>query len=63
MPARLAKTKKHRNLKTKKLGAKSKRARENRGTTPVIPQDGPLPSLRYGKPVKPETIVTPDSLK
>lgn len=63
MPARLAKTKKHRNLKEKKLGAKGKRRRENSGTTASIPNEGPLPALRFGRPVKPESIVTPDSLK
>jgi len=64
MPARLAKTKKQRNCKTKKLGAKSKRARENHGTTTSIPKEGPIPSLRFGKAVKAESIVvTPDSLK
>lgn len=51
MPARLAKTKKHRALKTKKLGAKSKSSRENKGTTPSFPLSGPVPSLRRGRPV------------
>lgn len=51
MPARLSKTKKHRAKKTKKLGAKSKSARENRGTTPSFPLKGAIPSLRRGLPV------------
>lgn len=63
MPARLAKTKKHRHMKEKKLGASGKRARENKGTTASFPLEGALPSLRYGRPVKAESIVTPDSLK
>lgn len=64
MPARLSKTKKHRSKKEKKLGAAGKRSRENKGTTPSIPLDNSsLPSLRYGRPVKPESIVTPESLK
>jgi ribosomal protein L25 (general stress protein Ctc) len=56
MPARLAKTKKHRAKKTKKLGASSKSARENHGTTARFPLTGPIPAVRYGRVVKPETI-------
>jgi hypothetical protein len=50
-------------MKEKKLGASGKRARENKGTTASLPLEGALPSLRYGRPVKAESIVTPDSLK
>ena len=59
MPQRLGKTKKHRAKKEKKLGAKGKRARENKGTTPSIPMKGDLPSLKFGKKVKPESILVP----
>jgi hypothetical protein len=62
MPQRLAKTKKHRALKTKKLGATSKRSRENHGTTTRLPLTGALPSLRRGLPVNPDLIVVPAEL-
>lgn len=57
MPARLAKTKKHRQKKAAKLGNSSKRARENKGTTASFPLTGALPSLRYGVAVKADDIV------
>lgn len=48
MPQRRAITLKHRALKTKKLGAKSKSARENKGTTAAFPLSGPIPSVHRG---------------
>jgi len=59
MPQRLAKTKKHRHLKTKKMGVRGKRSRENNGTTDRFPLEGDLPALRRGKAVKPESIFVP----
>ena len=59
MPQRRGKTQKHRALKTKKLGAKAKNARENHGTTPAFPLTGAIPSLRAGKPVKASSILAP----
>jgi hypothetical protein len=62
MPARLAKTKKRRNLIRRKLGATSKHKRENLGTTPSFPLEGPLPALRYGFKVDPASIEVPAKL-
>ena len=61
MPQRLAKTNKHRAKKTKKNGVKGKRARENKGTTTSVPLTGDFPSLKFGKKVKPESILVPKS--
>ncbi len=51
MPQRLAKTRKHRSLKTKKMGAVSKARREIHGTTARLPLSGEMPTLRGGRPV------------
>jgi len=50
------KTQRHRKLKRKKSGAKDKRKRDSKGTTALIPLEGPLPAIRYGVEVKPESI-------
>ena len=50
------KTQRHRKIKRKTLGGKAKRNRDNKGTTASIPLEGPLPALRYGQKVKPESI-------
>ena len=59
MPQRRAITLKHRALKTKKLGAKSKSARENKGTTAAFPLSGPIPSVKRGLKVEAATIDMP----
>ncbi|MBS1983628.1 MAG: hypothetical protein JST16_05595 [Bdellovibrionales bacterium] len=45
-------------MKTKKMGAVAKRARENHGTTPSFPLTGAVPSLRRGKPTPAAKIVS-----
>lgn|GEM_PF-3935456 len=47
--------------KAKRLGASSKRKRENRGTTCQFPLTGEIPSTRYGMAVHPDKIVLPKS--
>jgi hypothetical protein len=59
MPQRLKKTRTHRALKAKKLGAKTKHFKENKGTTAAFPLTGAIPSLRGGRPVEPSTIIVP----
>ena len=59
MPQRLAKTKKHRMIKTRKAGAKAKSARELKGTTPLFPLTGAIPALRAGRVVKASEIQMP----
>lgn len=59
MPQRLAKTKKHRLIKTRKAGAKAKSAREIHGTTALFPLTGAIPSLSGGKVVKASDIQMP----
>jgi|GEM_PF-968988 len=62
MPARLAKTKKHRQKKAAKHGVSSKRKRENHGTTVSFPATGALPTTRYGVAVKADSVVIPAKL-
>ena len=62
MPVELKKTRIKRNHKRKKLGAKGKALRENQGTTASFPLEGPIPSLRYGRPVDAESIEVPEKL-
>lgn len=62
MPVELKKTKIRRALKRKKLGARSKALRNNQGTTASFPLEGPLPSLRFGRPVEADSIAVPEHL-
>jgi hypothetical protein len=62
MASRLGKTKKMRNAKLRKFGANSKRERQNKGTTASFPLEGPIPALRFGRPVAAESIVVPADL-
>jgi hypothetical protein len=62
MASRLGKTKKMRNAKLRKFGAASKRERQNKGTTASFPLEGPVPALRFGRPVPPESILVPTEL-
>ena len=62
MSSRYMKTKVQRNCKLRKFGNTSKRARENKGTTASFPLEGPIPALRYGMPVDPNSIVVPAQL-
>jgi hypothetical protein len=62
MSSRRGKTEKLRNAKLRKFGAKSKKSRENNGTTASFPLEGPIPALRYGRPVDPASIVVPTEL-
>lgn len=59
MPQRLAKTKKHRLIKTRKAGAKAKSRRELHGTTALLPLTGTMPAIRAGKIVKASEIQMP----
>ncbi len=59
MPQRLAKTKKHRALKTKKMGATSKSRRENHGTTARFPLTGAIPSIARGVSIDAKAIAMP----
>ncbi len=59
MPQRLAKTKKHRLIKTRKAGAKAKSGREIHGTTPLFPLTGAIPSYSAGRVVKASDIKMP----
>ncbi|MEZ4814656.1 MAG: hypothetical protein R3A80_05555 [Bdellovibrionota bacterium] len=43
--------------KTKNAGKASKRARNSKGSTISIPVEGPIPSCRFGLPIKAEKIV------
>jgi hypothetical protein len=56
------KTKVMRQAKLRNFGVNSKRERENKGTTASFPLEGPIPSLRYGRPVDAAKIVVPASL-
>jgi hypothetical protein len=62
MSSRLGKTKTQRDAKSRKFGKKSKTSRESKGTTASFPLEGALPSLRYGRPVDPSSIVVPSEL-
>jgi hypothetical protein len=57
-----AKTMIKRNHKAVKMGATSKRKRENKGTTAQFPLEGDLPALRYGMKVDPASIIVPAEL-
>lgn len=57
MSSRLGKTKTQRDCKARKFGARSKAHKENKGTTASFPLTGPIPSLRFGRPVDPASIV------
>lgn len=64
MPTERKKSEIHRALKKKKMGASGKSFRENKGTTSSLPLTGaPLPSLRYGRPIKAELIKVPVAKK
>lgn len=64
MSSRYGKTKTQRRCKLNKFGKKSKALRENKGTTASFPLEGPIPALRYGRPVDPASIViNPQLLK
>jgi hypothetical protein len=63
MSSRLGKTKTQRDCKTRKFGNKSKRRKENHGTTASFPLSGPIPSLRFGVPVNANEISVPASSK
>ena len=62
MPTELKKTRIRRAHKRKKLGAKGKHLRENQGTTASFPLEGPLPSLRFGRPIEADKILVPEAL-
>jgi len=62
MPVQLKITKIKRRHKAKKLGAKGKHLRENQGTTASFPPEGPIPSLRFGRPIDAEKIIVPADL-
>jgi hypothetical protein len=62
MPVQLKITRIKRHHKSKKLGAKNKRLRENKGTTASFPLEGPIPSLRFGRPIDAEKIIVPADL-
>jgi hypothetical protein len=57
MSSRLGKTKTQRDCKTRKFGNKSKRRKENHGTTASFPLTGPIPSLRFGVPISASEII------
>ncbi len=57
-----AKTMIKRNHKAKKMGAKSKHRRENKGTTAQFPLEGDIPALRFGQIVDAASIVVPEQL-
>lgn len=61
MPTERKKSEIHRAIKRKKIGAKGKATRENKGTTASLPLTGDFPSLKYGRPVKADSIVTASS--
>jgi hypothetical protein len=62
MPVELKITKIKRGHKRKKSGAHGKHLRENHGTTASFPAEGPIPSLRYGRPIDPDKIKVPADL-
>ena len=62
MSSRYGKTKTLRYAKARKFGARTKIARENKGTTARFPLTGPIPALCRGVVVKPESIVVPAEL-
>ena len=62
MSSRYMKTKVQRNCKARKFGATSKKEKENRGTTASFPLEGPIPALRYGRPVDAKSIIVPAEL-
>lgn len=62
MPVELKKTRIRRAHKRKKLGAKGKALRENKGTTASFPLEGPIPSLRFGRHVEADSINVPEHL-
>ena len=62
MPVQLKITKIKRHHKSKKSGTHGKRLRENQGTTASFPLEGPLPALRYGRPIDAEKIIVPADL-
>ncbi len=62
MPVEMKKTTIRRAHKRKKMGARAKHLRENRGTTASFPLEGPIPSLRFGCPVAAESISVPEKL-
>lgn len=62
MPVQLKITTIQRHHKAKKLGAKGKRLRENKGTTASFPLEGPIPSLRFGRAIDADKIIVPAEL-
>jgi hypothetical protein len=62
MSSRYMKTKVQRRCKLNKFGKKSKASRENNGTTASFPVEGPIPALRYGRPVDAASIIVPAKL-
>ncbi len=62
MPTELKRSRIKRAAKAKKMGARAKHRRENKGTTASFPLEGDLPALRFGVPVDPATIVVPADL-
>lgn len=51
-----------RQAKARKHGRNSKKEREIQGTTTSFPAEGPIPALRYGRPVDPASILVPEKL-
>jgi len=62
MPTELKKTTIRRGHKRKKMGQHGKALRENHGTTASFPLEGPIPSLRYGRPIDAAEIKVPAEL-
>jgi len=57
MPHELFKTKIKRTAKKNKSGRKSKRKKQNSGTTDSFPMTGPIPTMKYGKKVPDSQVV------
>lgn len=62
MPRELARTRIRRRNKARKHGLKNKNKREVQGTTMSFPLEGPIPSLRYGRPINADLILVPADL-
>jgi hypothetical protein len=62
MPTELKKSKIRRAAKAKKAGKTNKAKRENQGTTPLFPLEGPISPTRFGFAVDAESIIVPQEL-
>jgi hypothetical protein len=62
MPTELKKTSIRRAAKAKKAGKANKTKRENQGTTPLFPLEGPIMPTRFGFAVDAESIIVPQEL-